>query len=536
MSSVSSTVSNKREAAGAERRRAQRPKASGSSFEDKIRSIPARFMSPGLMLVAVAAVLVILGIVMIFSASSIRAAAETGDSAFYLKRQAFYALIGLGFAAFVARVDYHWFCSPTGTLVVSAISVVALLAVLAVGTEAGGATRWIDLGIGTLQPSELSKLAFVFVGASLLSRLLEERSLQSTQFVVLVILCIAVPAVLILVEPDKGTTAIIAVLCFVLVYVSELMPRQTLRIVFAVCVFAGFCWLMKDDYSRARFLSFFNPMGDLSDSNYQINQGFISFGSGGLIGRGLGMSRQKYFFLPEAHTDFIFAIIGEELGLAGTLFVVAMFVLIGYFGLTIARNAHDMSGRLVATGAVTLLLSQFFLNALGVLGLFPLSGKPMPFLTYGGSSLLSSMGLIAMIVNVAMRSKLPETEHDRRRRKMSLLSGDDTGVGEAYARGSAESQAMRRSPRERTSVPLAGGQSRTSADGLKLVDGGSGSRSTRDASSRQAGAARTRQEGGRQRIDLGPTGAQRLRPNSGPTVRGTDSRGSRANDRPRRRS
>ena len=541
MSSMSSAANNT--AAGAvERSRARRAKASGSSVEDKIRSVPARFMSPGLLLVAVAAVLVVFGIVMIFSASSIRAASETGDAAYYLKHQALYAVIGLAFAAVIALVDYHWFCGAQGALVVSALSVLALLAVLAVGTWAGGAKRWIDLGIGTLQPSELSKLAFLFTGASLLTRYFDGGRSNAPHYIALALLYIAVPGALILAEPDKGTTAIVGVLCFILVYVSGLMsPRTFRRVLFAAAVVALIV-LMVDDYSRERFLSFFSQASDTSDSNYQINQGFISFGSGGLIGRGLGMSRQKYFFLPEAHTDFIFAIIGEELGLVGTLFVVAMFALIGYFGLTIARNAPDLSGRLVATGAVTLLLSQFFLNALGVLGLFPLSGKPMPFLTYGGSSLLSSMGLIAAIVNVAMRSKLPETEHDRRRRQISLFRDEDTGVGEARARGSAESRAMGQASRERGNVPLAGRSAGEASGGLKLVDGGSRGSGRASASRGAAGtrqrpdARMSRDASGRTRIDLGPTGAQRLRPDSGPTVRGTDSRGARSSERPKRRS
>ncbi len=539
MSSMSYAANASRGESGRERARATRAKASGGSFEDKIRSIPERFMTPGLKLVAVAAVLVIFGIVMIFSASSVRAAAETGDAAYYLKHQVMYAIAGLALAAAIVKVDYHWWCGSAGAAFVSALSILFLLGVLAAGTTVGGAKRWIDLGVGTFQPSEFSKLAFVFAGSSLLGGFMEERRLGSGGLIGLAMLYIAVPLTLILIEPDKGTSAIVVVLCLVLVYVSGMVKPEILGRMLVALAVIGFIFMLSDSYSRARLLSYFTPNADISDSNYQINQGYISFGSGGLIGRGLGMSRQKYFFLPEAHTDFIFAIVGEELGLAGTLFVCAMFAAIAYLGISIARNAHDLTGRLVATGAVTLLLSQFFLNALGVLGVIPLSGKPMPFLTYGGSSLISSMCLIAMIVNVATRSKLPETEHDRRRRQMSLLSDEDTGVGQAYARGSAEAQAMRRSPRERGNVPLSA-RGAQDAGGLKLVDGGTGARAAGSGgrgSARQGTAARMQRDAnGRTRIDLGPTGADRLRPNSGPTVRKGDTRGSRSGDRPRRRS
>ncbi len=539
------------EPVGSERPRSTRAKAAASGFEAKVRSIPARFMSPAALLVAVTAVLVIFGLVMIFSASSIEAASETGDSTYYLWHQGLYAFFGLVFASGVALVDYHKVCSDIGMAVVSLLAILSLGAVLALGTSALGAKRWIDLGLFTLQPSEFAKLAILFVTSKLFNDCFSDQSRGLGQTIVLGVIYIGLPLGLILAEPDKGTTVIIAAMVFGLLFISGFRRDILIKIIFGVFV-AGFIWALKDDYSRQRISSYLSSLLsfriDSQGSDYQILQGYIGFGTGGVFGRGLGMSRQKYSFLPEAHTDFIFAVVGEELGLAGTLFVIVLFGLIAHFGLKIAHNSHDLTGRLIATGAVTLLLASFFINVCSVLGIIPLTGKPLPFLTYGGSSLISSMGLIGAVVNVAIHSKLPETEHDRRRRQISLVADEETGVGEAYARGSAESRAMRAN--ERANVPLAGGASAAQGGGFKLVDGGSrrgqepGAREAREGrggygSQRDSGAyadARRQTTGGRTRIDLGPTGAERLRPNSGPTVRGTNAKDDGRGSRPRRRS
>ena len=223
------------------------------------------------------------------------------------------------------------------------------------------------------------------------------------------------------------------------------------------------------------------------------------------------MSRMKYSYLPEAHNDFIFAIVGEELGLVGTLTVVALFAVFVWAVLQVARNASDFSGRAVAVAVATLVATQFFLNAMGVLGLFALSGKPMPFLSYGGSSIMSCLMLVGLAVNVSLNSSLPETVHDARRRAMTLADEEDTGVGEPHVHaGTHGAGALPLSAATMRSVPLASPEE--ARRGLRLVDGGVAGDSGRGASGR--GAA-----DGRGRIDLGPSASERLRPSSGPTVR-----------------
>lgn len=501
----------------ARERSSKGPMGKIADFGERLRKVPERYMSPRLILIAVTAFLVIFGLVMIFSASSIEATSEQGDAAYYVKRQAFCAVLGLGLAVGVAFFDYHAFCSKAGTWVIWILATLLLAAVMVAGSTAGGATRWIPLGPIRLQPSEFAKVALLFVAAVCATDF--SRSSKSELLGVLgkTVFFVGVPVALILIEPDKGTTAIIAIMVFVLFVGAGLPTKLIFRVAFVVIVIAAI-FVLSDSYSRARVVSFLDPWADAYDSGYQVTQGFIGFGTGGIFGVGLGMSREKYFYLPEAHTDFIFAIIGEELGLVGTLLVVFCFALIAYEGLKIARNAPDLTGRLIATGAVTLLETQFFLNVLGVLGWFPLSGKPLPFLTYGGSSLMTSMMLVGAMVNVSIRSRLPETEHDVRRRQMSLVAEEDTGVGEAYVRGSEGSRELRSGAALRTgSVPL--NRNSGSPRGLRVVDGGA-ARNTSGGS----------QGGGYTRIDLNRDDRSRLRSDSGPTVRGTNDSG-RSNGR-----
>lgn len=497
----------------ARERSSKGPMGKLSDFGERLRKVPERYMSPRLILIAVTAFLVIFGLVMIFSASSIEATSEQGDAAYYVKRQGAAALIGLGLSFLVAYVDYHTLCGDRGTLLIWCLATALLAAVMVAGSSANGATRWIPLGPIRVQPSEFAKVSLLLAAAACASGYSQEGSAGIGRFILRTAVFIGVPMVLILLEPDKGTTGIVAVMVFVVFMVGGVNMNRLIKI--GICVGAiVLVFVLSDSYSRARVFSFLDPWADAYDSGYQVTQGFIGFGSGGIFGVGLGMSREKYFYLPEAHTDFIFAIIGEELGLVGTLLVVFCFALIAYEGLKIARNAPDLTGRLVATGAVTLLETQFFLNVLGVLGWFPLSGKPLPFLTYGGSSLMTSMMLVGAIVNVSIRSRLPETEHDVRRRQMSLVAEEDTGVGEAYVRGSAGSRELREGAAASRggSVPL--NRNSGPSRGLRVVDGGA-ARNTSGGS----------QGGGYTRIDLNRDDRSRLRSDSGPTVRGTDDGG-----------
>ncbi|WP_417803050.1 FtsW/RodA/SpoVE family cell cycle protein, partial [Thermophilibacter provencensis] len=282
------------------------------------------------------------------------------------------------------------------------------------------------------------------------------------------------------------------------------VPKRILA-AFLVLGVLGFLGLsLKDDYSRQRLLTMLNPESDPYGAGYQLLQGFYAFGSGGLFGVGIGFSKQKYSYLPMAHNDFIFAVIGEECGLVGTLGLLAGFALFAWAGFRIALHAPDLAGRLIAAGCTTLVVIQMLLNVVGVIGIFPLSGKPIPFVSYGGSSVIASLMLAGMVVSVSVHSRLPETAHDGARRSLRVTEGDaaDAGlslVGEPLPR-SARGVDAGRAPR------------------LTVMDGGARGRAAGRGRGRPAGRVTTDARG-RRRVDLGPDAAERLRGRRGPRGR-----------------
>ena len=469
-----------------------------------IMGVPARIMRPRLCFAGIAFCLVCLGLLMVYSASSVEAISEEGDAAYYLKRQAAFIAVGMVLAVVMARIDYHSLTDHL-RLVTLVVIIVLLIATRVLGTETNGATRWIYIGPFGFQASEFAKIAILLMAAGVADEYFGRHAVDELTFVVRVFVYVALPLGLILAQPDMGTTIIIT-LTIVAIAVVAGVPGSLVAKAVGLLVALGIVVGLTVPYMRQRILTVLDPWADAYGKGYQVIQGFIAFGSGGVFGTGLGMSRQKYSYLPEAHNDFIFAIIGEELGLVGALLVVVGFALLAREGLKIAHNAPDLTGRLVATGATTLITAQFFLNVMGVLGMFPLSGKTLPFISYGGSSILSCLMLVGLVVGVSMRSALPQTVHDERRRAMSLApEGEPVGVGAPH----------RRSGRP-ASVPLA-----SSPAPLRLVDGGAARSRPNDARPRSR-----RGPGGMTRIDLGPSAADRLRSHDGPVLRGRG--GSRA--------
>lgn len=495
----------------------------GGGSERTLFGVPERFMRPRVVLIAVVAVLVAFGLLMVYSASSVTALSSTGDAAYYLKRQLMFVAAGTAVAVFLAVVDYRvW----TGRflLPIWVVTVFLLGIVIVAGTDNDmGATRWIDLGFFDLQPSEFAKITVIFTAASLAQRYFEEGSISWEDFLKLLVGGVAVPIVLIVLQPDKGSTLVLGLTIVVMGYLAGLDKR--VLVAFLVMGFLGFLALsLKDDYSRQRLLTMLDPWSDPTGSGYQLIQGFYAFGSGGLLGVGVGFSRQKYSYLPMAHNDFIFAIIGEECGLVGTVGLLAGFAVFLWAGLEVARHAPDLAGRLVAAGCTSLVVIQMLLNVCGVLGLFPLSGKPIPFISYGGSSIMASLMLVGIVLSVSLHSRLPETAHDGVRGTWRVASAGDDGlslVGEPRprsARGSDASSGGRRA-------------------GFTVVDGGARGGAARKPPSRSGAPARggsgrargsrgdaprgrvSRDGNGRQRIDLGPSATDRLR-----GVRGTGRR------------
>ena len=423
-----------------------RGRASGANnIEKQIMGVPARIMRPCLLLIAAAVGLTLFGLVMIYSASSVEAMSEQGDAAFYVKRQALFIVAGLVLAAGAAKADYHKLCSKTG-LAAMGLVIIGMLAVVRVaGAGANGATRWLEVGPLRLQPSEFAKV-FVLLAASGTAAEFFERTIDQTTFAKRLALYVGLPVLLIVVQPDKGTAGIICLLVFVIAYDAGFDRDILIKFALLVAV-VGLVYSLRDDYSRQRVLTMFNPWSDEWGNGYQLTRGFMAFGSGGLTGVGLGMSRMKYSYLPEAHNDFVFAIVGEELGLVGTLAVLAAFAFLAVQALDVARNASDHEGRLIAVAGVTLLLAQLFLNVFGVLGLFPLSGKPLPFISSGGSSILASLIMVGLILSVS-RDAASSDEFDRRRSSLRVVRREEDGTDDS-PRDAARSGA-RRSTRGRS--------------------------------------------------------------------------------------
>lgn len=463
--------------------RRSKKKKSSSKDSQSIFGVPARFMRPRLILIAMTIVLVCFGLLMIYSASSITAMEDYGDSAYYLKRQAIFAAIGALVAIVLANVDYHLWCDKL-LGVIWVLTLALLILVLATGETTNGATRWISIGSLQIQPSEFAKLTIVATAANLFDRWTEKQSISDGQFFVMFLVGVGVPLILILFQPDKGTTMVIGLTLVVMAYLAGVDGRMVFLILIAAIVAFG-VYSLTDDYSRERLLVMLDPWSDPYDSGYQLIQGFYAFGSGGIFGVGLGYSRQKYSYLPMAYNDFIFAVIGEELGLVGTLLVVVAFGVFAWAGYEIARRASDVTGRAVAGGCTTLIVSQFLLNVAGVIGIFPLSGKPIPFLSYGGSSILGSLMIVGVIVSVSVHSSLAETEHDRARRSLSLAQ-EDSNAANFTVVSNTSSRSSRRSS-EGTS------RRSSSSSNLTVVEGGSDQQSS--SSRRNSDSSRGRSNG-----------------------------------------
>jgi len=377
--------------------------------------------------------LVAFGLVMVYSATSASAALANGDPAYYLKRQAMYAVLGLVLLVVCSRIDYRALRALAPVLMVA--SVVLLLAVLVIGRAANGASRWISFGPLIFQPSELAKLALAIWAAGYLARHRPPRSLAELWRpigLVTIVFC-----GLILVEPDLGTAIAIVVMLAAMLLVAG-TPRRTLGlglgIVGTLVVFS--IWL--EPYRRARFFSFVNPWHDAQGAGYQQVQAMIGLGSGGPLGRGLGESVQKVAYLPEARTDMIFAIIGEELGLVGGTLVIAAYAAIAWAGLRIALRCRDPFGKVLAAGLTALICGQAALNLAAVVGVAPLTGIPLPLVSYGGTSLVVMLASVGILLNIARSDGVEVTAAVRDRGRRNGRSRD------AVARRRAGAQRPRR--------------------------------------------------------------------------------------------
>jgi cell division protein FtsW len=374
-------------------------------------------------LVLVTLALVAFGLVMVYSATSASAALGDGDPMSYLKRQAVYALIGLVVMAAASRFDYRRLRYLAPGLLVAALALCA--AVLVVAPAVNGARRWFLLGPASFQPSELAKLALCLFAAAYLARRPPPRTLgelaRPLGFLT------AVFCALILLEPDLGTTIS---LCLTMLAVL-LVAGAPIRLLLAASILAvaiGLLAIWVEPYRRARVFSFLDPWSDAQGSGFQIVQAMIGIGSGGLTGEGLGEGVQKVLYLPEAHTDMIFAVIGEELGLVGSALVIGAFAAFAFSGFRVAARCRDPFGKLLAAGLTALVCGQAAINLAAVLGIAPLTGIPLPFVSYGGSSLVVLLAGVGILLNIAVdgevvRARVPDRSGRNRRPRQTRARG-----------------------------------------------------------------------------------------------------------------
>ena len=342
--------------------------------------------------------LTVFGLVMIYSASSISSYVKFQSSFHFLIPQALSVVVGVALAAVAARFDYRRFQGFLGMLA-WAVSVGLLIVTYGLGVVRGGARRWIPLGFVNLQPSEFAKIACVLVAAMLAVEWQRGR-LETRTYLVRLSLFVGIPAVLIVFQPDLGTAILLAIGVAIVLYLGGIEMRWVAGAGAILVAFGAFA-IAIEPYRLERVVTAFNPWADPQHKGYQAVQALLAFGTGGIKGVGLGLSRQKFFYLPEAHTDFIFAIIGEEIGLIGTIAVVAAFAVLLYAGVRIAIGSRDPYGKLVAGALTGMLTCQAALNMAAVTGIFPVTGKPLPFVSYGGSSMIVTMLCVGLILSVS---------------------------------------------------------------------------------------------------------------------------------------
>jgi cell division protein FtsW len=354
-----------------------------------------------LVLLAIVIVLNLVGLVMVLSASQVTALHDYGSSWYYFIRQLMW--VGIGLVAFVVtiQVDYRKWRRIAVPLL--GVSLVLLVLVLVAGTEVTGSQHWLGIGDLRIQPSELAKLALLVFAADLLARRSDQ--MHRTEITLRPILVILVLfAGLVLLQPNLGTTLIMTSIVLVLLFVAG-TPLRSVGSVVGLGLGGAVVLAIVAPYRRDRLLAFLDPWADPQNTGYQLIQSRVAIASGGLTGRGLGASRAKWEFLPFAHTDFIFAVISEELGLVGAALVLALFVAFGVFGISVALRAPDSFGMLLAAGVTAWIMVQAFVNIGAVLGVLPITGVPLPFVSFGGSSMLVTMVAAGLLLNVARQAR-----------------------------------------------------------------------------------------------------------------------------------
>jgi cell division protein FtsW len=356
-------------------------------------------------LLVLGVVLIVIGLGATQSASSVVAIEQAEDRFYFFKRQ----LVGVGIGTIAllvtSRIPYRFYRRLA--LPGFAVTVALLAAVLLFGPVVGGAQRWLPVAGFSFQPSELAKVSLVVV----LAHILEKKHRLLTRFghfLVPLVFTVGVIGGLVILQPDLGTTIIIGAAAMAVILASDTPLRYVLLLTIIV---VGATWLLafSDEYRVDRIVGFLDPWGNASGEGYQLIQSYYALSNGGLFGVGLGASRARWFYLPNAHTDFIFAIIGEEAGLIGGLTVIGLYVVLALAGWAVAARAPDRFGRMLAAGLTAWLTFQAIVNIGGVLGVLPITGIALPFVSFGSTALIVAMASLGMLVNIAQAGVPPKT-------------------------------------------------------------------------------------------------------------------------------
>jgi cell division protein FtsW len=431
------------------------------------------------LLLTVTMCLLAFGVVMVFSASSTTSLlGESGDGALYLKRTLLFGVIGL--LALKLLSGHGLIAVRRLTPLLLAASFALLVLTLGIGSSANGAQRWLDFGPVQVQPSEITKVALLLYGAHIIAA--RPKLTTDLRTMAPFLLVCAAACGLIVVEPDLGTAMIIAFSVAALLIAAGAKLRH-LAVLAAALAFLALIAIAMEPYRMERLTSFLDPGGDTAGSGFQGAQAAIALGSGGLFGTGLGESVQKAFYLPEAHTDMIAAVIGEEVGLIGMTVLVGLYMLFAYAGFRTAQRAKDRYGRLLAAGLTAMVLIQATLNLYAVMGMAPLTGVTLPFVSYGNSSLIVTLAAVGLLLNIASGGKAPlaPSRGEPARRRSSGRGGARLRVLNGAGPSSRARSSRRRSPAARGRSSGGGRATRRDSSRRDSRPRGSGTRRRRRA-------------------------------------------------------
>lgn len=350
-------------------------------------------------LLGITLLIVGLGLVMVFSSSAIMSEDKFGSTWYYFRKQAAYATIGLGIMTLVSYIPYHFYRRLVYPLLGVTAFLLLLVLIPGIGSTKGGATRWFQLGPLAFQPSEMAKLALIFYLAYSLDK--KQANIRSFEIGIVPHLLISgVVLSLILLEPDFGTTVTLGTILFLMMFLAGVNLKH-LGYLLGAALPLFFLVMIGAEYRMRRLKTFMNPWEDPSNAGFQLIQSWVAFYNGGVFGQGLGAGKQKLFYLPEAHTDFIFSVLGEELGMMGVLITLGLYLTLVLRGILVAQAAADLFGCLLGLGIISWLGLQTVFNIAVVTGLVPTKGLVLPFMSYGGTSLLVALTGMGILLNIS---------------------------------------------------------------------------------------------------------------------------------------